>query len=112
MTNVNQNYITERIKKLEKELGEKITDPAGSKNNLIFTFADAKKAKENKLEAKGSSYSNKELLRKQGFKENADGTLVIKAESHVVDKDSKGNIIRLEDRKKESKEAVETGRGA
>lgn len=105
-----QNFVAERIKKLEKELGEKIQDPAGVKDTLIFTFADVKKEKE--LEAKGQKYSNEELLSKQGFQKNADGILVIKAENHVVDKDSKGNIIRLEDKKKEREAAVESGRGA
>lgn len=100
----------ERTKRAGSRKKEKKFIPASENDKLIITcthFA-SNKEKTELLTGEGKEFDNDALLETLGFKKDDKGVLTLNTVDYQFDRDTKGNVIRLGDIKKE-KESKDDG---
>ena len=95
----NSDEIISLPKERAKRRSERKFSPAGKdeKFSITYTHFAGNQEKTEILTGDGREFDNDTLLEILGFEKDSSGILRLPAEDHEFDRDSKGNIIRMEE---------------
>ena len=95
----NSDEIISLPKERAKRRSERKFSPAGKdeKFSITYTHFAGNQEKTEILIGDGREFDNDTLLEILGFEKDSSGILRLPAEDHEFDRDSKGNIIRMEE---------------
>lgn len=100
MTEIEDNFVTEAIKRREAKDGKRIRQGLEEKDIFDFTYMSISNQKDLEILYENSDERDNEMLREiQGFEKDSNGVLVLKTEDYNIDRDNNGEKVRIKDNK-------------